>query len=47
MYTKSLFSRAWYTAALMLVLGTAAGAAMADPPGRVARIGYLSGQVSF
>ena len=47
MYTKSLFSRAWYSAALMLVLGTAAGTAMADPPGRVARIGYLSGQVSF
>ncbi|HEX7770028.1 MAG TPA: DUF6600 domain-containing protein, partial [Dokdonella sp.] len=47
MYTKSLFSRAWFSAALMLVLGTAAGTAMADPLGRVARIGYLSGQVSF
>lgn len=47
MYTKSPFTRAWYTAALMLVLGMASGMAMADPPGRVARIGYLSGQVSF
>ena len=47
MYIKSLFSRAWYGAALTLVLATASGTALADPPGRVARIGYLSGQVSF
>lgn len=49
MSIHSLFSRARQAVAVLLVLGLAAGAgtALADPPGRVARVGYLSGQVSF
>ena len=48
MYTKSFLPRAWCAAALLLVLGAFSDAALADdPPGRVARVGYLSGSVSF
>ena len=48
MYTKSFLPRAWCAAALLLVLGAFSGTALADdPPGRVARVGYLSGSVSF
>src|SRR5690349_19119903 len=37
---------AW-CAVLAFVLATFAGAALADPPGRVARVSYLRGNVSF
>jgi hypothetical protein len=47
MYTKLLFPRAWSAAALATVLGAFAGSAMADPPDRVARVGFLRGEVSF
>ena len=39
--------RAWCAAALILVLGAFAGNVLADPPDRVARISFLSGNVSF
>jgi len=47
MYTKRFFPRAWCAAALATVLGAFAGTAMADPPDRVARVGFLRGEVSF
>ncbi|MBA8882381.1 DUF6600 domain-containing protein [Dokdonella fugitiva] len=47
MYTKHFFPRAWCAAALATVLGAFAGAALADPPERVARVGFLRGEVSF
>jgi len=47
MYTKRFFSPAWCAAALATVLGAIAGPAFADPPERVARIGFLRGEVSF
>ncbi|GAA0716877.1 DUF6600 domain-containing protein [Dokdonella soli] len=48
MYTKRISKpRAWCVAALVLMLGTFAGSALADPPDRVARVGYLRGNVSF
>ncbi|HEU4665794.1 MAG TPA: DUF6600 domain-containing protein [Dokdonella sp.] len=47
MYTKHFFPRAWCAAALATVLGAFASTALADPPGRVARVGFLRGEVSF
>ncbi|MBA8888558.1 hypothetical protein FHW12_002791 [Dokdonella fugitiva] len=47
MYTKRFFPRAWCAAALATVLGAFASAALADPPERVARVGFLRGEVSF
>ena len=47
MYTKRFFPHAWCAAALAAVLGATAGTAQADPPERVARIGFLRGEVSF
>lgn len=47
MLMQTVVKRAWHCVALLLAMGAAAGTALADPPGRVARIGYLSGQVSF
>jgi hypothetical protein len=47
MYTKRFFPRAWWAAALAAALGTFAGTAAADPPDRVARVGFLRGEVSF
>ncbi|WP_395680711.1 DUF6600 domain-containing protein [Dokdonella sp.] len=47
MYTKRFFPRAWCAAALATVLGAFAGSALADPPDRVARVGFLRGEVSF
>jgi hypothetical protein len=47
MYMKRFIPRAWSAAALATVLGAFAGAAMADPPERVARVGFLRGEVSF
>ncbi|MEO7323588.1 MAG: DUF6600 domain-containing protein [Dokdonella sp.] len=48
MYTKRLSnSRGRFAAALVFVLGSVAGNAMADPPDRVARVSFLQGDVSF
>jgi hypothetical protein len=39
--------RAWYVSAFALVFGFFVSSAWADPPNRVARVSYLSGNVSF
>ncbi len=48
MYTKRRSNPGAWCASLVLVLGTfATASAFADPPDRVARVGFLSGSVSF
>jgi hypothetical protein len=47
MYLPPLLHRHALVLAASLVLSTFAPFALADPPGRVARLGYLSGEVSF
>ncbi len=47
MFTSHRFALHASCLALVLLLGAWSGAALADPPGRVARVGFLRGNVSF
>jgi uncharacterized protein DUF6600/FecR-like protein len=47
MHTNHFLSRLACGLALVVLSGTLAGVALADPPGRVARVSFLRGEVSF